>query len=507
VTMVVERPPAQTTGSQQPLADLLRSISPTSRISRSAYDTAWIARLSALDEPMGYQALDWLRENQRADGSWGANELRYYHERLICTLAAMIALAHQRDIRDYKRIQRAQSALEVAARGLLADPAGSTIGFEMIVPTLLDEAKSLGIIRQQSFESLNKLGQYRAAKLASLPSGMINRAVTVAFSSEMVGKDGLHLLDLSNLQEGNGSIAYSPAATVFYLLNINPHDKRAMDYLRQVTIKGSAPYIAPIEVFESGWALWNLARIPYLDSRVLALCQPHLDLLESEWIAGKGISACAQLTLIDGDSTGLVYETLTHFGRQGDFSGVLDYEVDEHFRCFRLEANPSISTNVHILGALRAAGLGLEHPSVRKALRFLERSQTMRLFWFDKWQASPYYTTSHAIMVCAGFADSMVEDAVYWILETQNDDGSWGYYLPTAEETAYCLQALVTWKQQGRHIPMDAVKRGVDWLSTHSEPPYPPLWIGKALYCPEIVVRSAILSALTMVEQEFSVGV
>jgi hypothetical protein len=31
--------------------------------------------------------------------------------------------------------------------------------------------------------------------------------------------------------------------------------------------------------------------------------------------------------------------------------------------------------------------------------------------------------------------------------------------------------------------------------------PYPWLWIGKSLYCPELVVESAILSALMLVEQ------
>jgi hypothetical protein len=34
------------------------------------------------------------------------------------------------------------------------------------------------------------------------------------------------------------------------------------------------------------------------------------------------------------------------------------------------------------------------------------------------------------------------------------------------------------------------------------DPPYPPLWIGKSLYSPGLVVRSAILSALSMGLQE-----
>jgi halimadienyl-diphosphate synthase len=105
-------------------------------------------------------------------------------------------------------------------------------------------------------------------------------------------------------------------------------------------------------------------------------------------------------------------------------------------------------------------------------------------------------------MVCAGHDDELIDDTVYWILETQNQDGSWGYYMPTAEETAYCLQALIAWKRHGGHVPGDVLKRGTTWLADHTELPYLPLWIGKCLYCPQLVVRSAILSALTLVEQE-----
>jgi halimadienyl-diphosphate synthase len=274
-----------------------------------------------------------------------------------------------------------------------------------------------------------------------------------------------------------------------------------VEYLRKVAGNGKAPYIAPIEIFERGWALWNLALTGPLDNEIVALCQPHLDFMEHYWQPGEGIAASAGLTLIDGDTTGIVYEVLTHFGRSIDLEGVFHYETDSHFRCFPLEANPSISTNIHILGALYEAGYTREQAPVQKILQFLHRTQTMRLFWFDKWHASPYYSTAHAIIACVDYDDELVDDAVYWILETQQEDGSWGYYMPTAEETAYCLQALVVWKRHGHPVPSEVLARGAAWLSEHTDSPYPSLWIGKSLYCPQVVVRSAILSALVMVEQ------
>jgi len=481
---------------------LLREIGPGQQITRSAYDTAWVARLAEVGEPIGEQALEWLRSHQLVDGSWGTTHIRYHHERLVCTLAAMIALARQQNRRDIIRLQRARLALELAAKGLEADPAGETVGFEMIVPTLVTEARALGLLDGWSDTTLERLVHYRQAKLAALRGHRINRQVTIAFSAEMVGPDGLHLLDVENLQEENGTVSYSPAATAFFALYVRRQDPRALGFLDRFAIDGAVPYVVPIDVFERAWPLWNLALAGQLDQETLALCEPHLDFLESAWIPGKGIASIKGLALTDGDDTGITFDVLTRFGREGHLDGVLYYEENEHFRCYGLEANPSISANVHILGALRQAGLGVESPPVHKILRFLQQTQTLRLFWFDKWHISPYYPTAHAVIACAGFADELVEDAVYWLLETQNPDGSWGYYLPTAEETAYCLQALVLWKRHNHSVSRDVLKRGAAWLADHMEPPYLPLWIGKCLYCPELVVRSAILGALLAVEQE-----
>src|ERR1043165_7283766 len=57
-----------------------------------AYDTAWIARLAPHFPGNGFeQALEWLRWHQHGDGCWGG-ALVHYHDRIISTLAAIIAL-------------------------------------------------------------------------------------------------------------------------------------------------------------------------------------------------------------------------------------------------------------------------------------------------------------------------------------------------------------------------------------------------------------------------------
>jgi halimadienyl-diphosphate synthase len=492
---------------RQKMQQVLREAG-ASKITKSAYDTSWIARLGEIDQSLSNQALNWLAENQLPDGSWGASAPHYYHDRVICTLAAMVALTKRgRRGQDRRQIERGQHALEMlnqgATRGLMTDPAGATLSFEMLMPTLLAEAESHNIVSHQDNNVLGRLTRQRRAKLAKLPEHMINRNLTIAFSAEMVGPYELQLLDMENLLEANGSVAYSPSATVFFALHVRPVPA-ALAFLNSLAINGAVPTTGPIHTFEYAWVLWNAGLIDNLDDETLALCQPVFKALSNVWDPKDGLGVVEGLSYKNADTTAITYQALTRFGRSVDLNGLLHYENEEHFCSCDLEANVSISTNAHALGALRQAGFEVKHPSVQKVLLFLMQAQTGRSFWFDKWHASPYYATSHAIIAAAGYADDLVTSAVEWIVNTQNEDGSWGFYAPSAEETAYCLQALAIWKRQGsgdEEISTDILKRGADWLMAHMDEPYPWLWIGKSLYCPELVVESAILSALMLVEQ------
>jgi len=512
---------------------LLHNIGP-GRMRSTAYDTAWVARLVELDESIGFQALEWLREHQLPDGSWGAKAPHYHHDRLICTLAAMSVLGRWGNDQDLDRLRRARIAMDRATKGVGADMVGETIGFEMVVPSLLGEVNELGILRRQSDTRLIDMifpGRYshdvkideetgirnqngmlgrlvygREAKLKALPKGRINRHFTHAFSAEMAGTDGIHILDLDQIQESNGSVGHSPAATAHFVVYGRKGDPAALDYLKKIASDqgstGGIPDVAPFDVFERGWSLWNLALVGDLDDEIVALSQPHLDFLEAGWNPGRGIGFGVEYTPKDSDCSSLTYEVLTKFGRTLDTEALLWYEEDEYFRCFAHEANPSISVNIHMLGGLREAGFDPKHPSVEKIHSFMLRTRFADSFWLDKWHSSPYYPTSHAIIIANNYLHELIEPAIDWLVQTQNPDGSWGFYMPTAEETAYSLQALMVCKHSGKAIPADIISRGLRWLREHTEPPYPPLWIGKCLYSPTLAIRSAILSALMLGEQE-----
>lgn len=492
--------------------ELLEKIGADSSMSSTPYDTAWVARLKDVEPELSNHALEWICEAQLADGSWGADFPFYYHDRIVCTLSAMIALTYRgRRQQDKLRIQHGLEALERitagATQGLRLDPNGATVGFEMIVPTLVAEAEELGIIRQQKDRILGKLARQREKKMEKLHGLKISRFVTVAHSAEMTGKDKLDLLDVDNLQESNGSVGNSPSATAHYALYVKPGDRVALNYLAPIVTarKGGAPTLSPIEIFERIWVLWNLSITNlYQENKEIArLCNIHLDYLEQHWKRGQGLGFSESFTPTDGDDTGVAYEILAKFGRDPELNAVLQYEEEEWFRCFHYEANPSVDVNIHILGALKQAGYDGSHPSVQKALRFIRSMRQPDGYWFDKWNVSPYYTTAHLIILANKYDDDLCRDSVKWILETQKEDGSWGYYkTPTAEETAYCIQALAIWqKYTGQSSYSEAIKRAGAWLVQHCEGPYPPLWIDKSLYCPEILVKSSILSALALAEQ------
>lgn len=64
-------------------------------ITVSAYDTAWVALVPSGDgsgEPQFPASVTWIARNQLHDGSWGDPHIFSAHDRLINTLAAVVAL-------------------------------------------------------------------------------------------------------------------------------------------------------------------------------------------------------------------------------------------------------------------------------------------------------------------------------------------------------------------------------------------------------------------------------
>ena len=468
----------------------------------NAYDTGWYARLAQSNEPFAYKALDWLRAYQLPDGTWGSPDVYYAQDRIISTLSAINTLQQVGNGRDQNRLKRAQKGLSSAINTYLSQNGLYELaGFEVIAPTLLAEADSLGLMDNLGVTHLlpNLIAEQKH-RLKALRGNRINNQSILAYSAEMAGNN-LQILDLDTLQMDDGSVYFSPAATSFFYLSGKKHAS-ALGYLDKLADERNSamPNVFPFAVFERAWTLWSLDLMGELDVEGQAICAPILDKLEAAWEPGRGVSF-TDGGVPDGDDTSLAYEVLIKYGRFVDREGLLYHFAGTHMRCNQMEANPSISANAHAIGALRATGFAPTHPIVQRVAHFLQSAMGKNGALLDKWHVSPYYPTCHAIVAATGYLDWLVETAVSWLTTSQHKDGSWGSYLSTAEETAYAIQALAIRHRDTPENHFDTIQRGANWLLENYDGTHPALWIGKVLYSPTYVNDSAVYSALCLAEQ------
>jgi halimadienyl-diphosphate synthase len=468
----------------------------------TAYDTAWVASVRDLerpDHPAFPQALEWLRLHQHSDGSWGA-EIEYYHDRVISTLIACIVLAewHPDEWADYQ-IEAGLRSIWRNMTSLQRDPY-EPVGFDLIVPTLLDRAMTIGL--RLPYKHFDSYRGRRERKLAMIPPYLLySRRVPTTYSLEFIGSQADAAQLNGNLREGNGSIGSSPSATSFFFQRTK--DPEALVYISDVVhhARGGIPCTAPIEVFEQAWCLYNL----YLVNECLPPgAKTMADALLSSW-SDQGIGFSQFYSVPDLDDTALAFAMLVRAGHPLDLAVFRQYEEDDHFRCFLYERDASRSAHCHLLEALAACPPSSERQRMMdKVIGFLRQSQVAGSFWFDKWHASPYYTTSHAVFVALDFAPELVAGAIEWIIQTQRPDGTWGYLSGTAEETAYGLQALAFYKRRGGQVPSGVLQRAAEYLTIFAQRQhinYPAQWIAKILFAPTWVVHSAVLGALAMYVQ------
>ena len=457
----------------------------------TAYDTAWLARVPAEYDhsvPAFPEALAWLRQNQHPDGSWGA-EIEYTHDRMISTLVAILALAEwDEDGQDKHAIDRGICYIREKADRL--EHERETIGFEVIVPTLLKKCQALGLkLPLAAFERYEKM---RDEKMAKIPPGMrCSRNTTLAFSLEFMGDD-LDVDDVRFIQENDGSVAVSPSATA-YLLTKWFDNAAARRYIADVarSYGGKAPQVFPFDIFETAWSLWNLFLAGIKHDEQIA---QHVRDLKKLWDRGEGVGYSSNHSVPNADDSARVFRVLRLAGLDLDLGPFHQFEREDYYICYPFERNPSIGTNIHVLEVLK----GVDENRTEKVAKWLRNMQVDGRYWMDKWHASPYYATAHAVIALIGIDDNLATSAVQWICDTQRPDGCWGHYdRPTAEETAYCLQALSIYDQHVAPVNQEILAQGREGLlACRSE--IPALWIGKCLYVPVKVVESAVCSALAM---------
>lgn len=440
------------------------------------YDSARVASLRRADGQLVFpQTLTWLERRQRADGTWGSSRF-HAHDRLVSTLAAVLCLGEA---------GVAPGAVErglAAVPGLIARLGGEeqeTIGFEVIAPRLLDLCSAAGLAVP---DALAPERRRRTERLAAGARG------TVLFSLEGIDRVPR---ELGRFLGPTGGLFSSPSATAAYL-TAHPDEPRAWAYLEALAAQGGVTALSPVD-FVGFWTCWQM---DLAGQGHLPLAQALREQAARTW-TNQGATWVTGFPVPDSDDTALSLLIQLVNGRCPDpgVSIFAPYMTPRGVIGFLGEYDPSISANVHVLMALRAAPPSPQTDEWASFLlhvlnREIDRRPDHMLL--DKWHIGATYTTGHAALATRGIDDRLCERLGEALVAAQNPDGTWGAEGGSAEEVAYAVYALcLTHPQRYREI----IRTGRQALERLAREPAPALWIGKSLYLPGPIVDSAIEAA------------
>ncbi len=412
---------------------------PWSGVTPSVYETARLV----VHAPWlgGHDArIRYLVGAQHPDGTWGGPA----EYALVPTLSAVDALLQ---VGQHAPAHRGLKALYRLLRRPPRLP--DTVAVELIVPAL---AESLGLRSPFDTRPLHAL------RSRPLPEKLWH-------TLEIFGPR-------PEVRTVNGIVAASPAATAVQLGGPRPGESLA--YLEKVQARhgGPVPAGVPVPLFERSWIIVAL-RSAGLD---LHVPEATIDLIHAAFgpdgaAGGPGLPA-------DTDDTATALHALA-LCDSPRATGVLDkYREARYFACFPAERTPSTSTNAHVLQALG------EDELLEEWLRDMQEPDG---YWRDKWHASPYYATACVVNALHGN-----KKATDWVLRNQRDDGSWGRWEGTYEETAYAIRIL----SHSRQDVSEAMICGAQFMHEWGQRPHPPLWHDKDLYTPTRIVQAEGRAAL-----------
>jgi halimadienyl-diphosphate synthase len=380
------------------------------------------------------------------------------------------------------------------------------VGFELLLPALVERAQQAGVAVPAH---LDIYAAQRAEKLRLIPpAALYGPSTTAVHSLEFLG-DRADLDGLRRAQAANGSVGNSPAATAFYFARSG--DSRALAYLEESVARvggAMAPVLYPCETFELLWSAYHLFLAGVPARRLLSHTERDA-LLHS--LQNGGVSLSPTFPIPDADDTAVALLLLHDLGESVRPAVLEPFATQAgFFASFPHERHSSVGVNLHALHALAAVPGFPDAPrAIDRVIDYVVDQQVRGLYWIDKWHISPYYATSHALCLhhalpapLARRLDPVMERARGWLRQTQNEDGSWGFYgASTAEETAYGLLALAAGATSGTGDPATPADRrrcaaAARYLRETEGTVPPPMWIDKCLYTPTLVVQTVIEAAL-----------
>uniref|UniRef100_A0A0E0M6Y2 Terpene synthase N-terminal domain-containing protein n=1 Tax=Oryza punctata TaxID=4537 RepID=A0A0E0M6Y2_ORYPU len=360
-------------------------------ISVSAYDTAWLALVSTNlqqdggnIEPLYQSSLDWIIRNQHPDGSWGDDAFFFFHDRVISTLACVVALTTWNICSD--KCKRGLSFIrENAWRLAQEEDDWMLIGFEITFPALLEMAKVMGLDIPYDEPSFQAIHAKRNIKLARIPTDAMHAVPTsLLYSIEGMTKTDLDWERLLQFRCSDGSFHSSPAATAYALMQTG--NGKCREFLDGIVSKfnGGAPCVYPVDLFERLWVVDRLNRLG-LSRHFTSEIKACLNYCYRHWTQ-KGLSHGRHCPVKDIDDTAMGFLLLRLHGYHVSTAVFEQFEKNGEFFCFPGQSSQSVTALYNTYRAAQLAfpgevGLCQAHIFCRRFLR--ERQATNKLN--DKW--------------------------------------------------------------------------------------------------------------------------
>ncbi|KAJ7552053.1 hypothetical protein O6H91_06G039800 [Diphasiastrum complanatum] len=352
----------------------------------SAYDTAWVARVPALDgsgAPQFPLTVQWVLDNQLTDGSWGETALFLAYDRVFNTLACVLALKTWNLGED--KIERGLAFIAKHIE-VMKDEAGAHMpsGFEICFISMLEEAKLMGLKLPYHAPFIKSITEARDKKLRRIPIDYFHtHHTTILYSLE-----GLQsLVDwnrILNLQSKDGSFLSSPASTACVLMHTG--NQKCLDFLNSVLprFNNAAPCHYPLDLFERLWAVDGLMRLG-IDRFFQKEIKESLDHVYKYWTE-TGIGWARENPVHDVDDTCMGFRLLRLHGYDVSPKCIEHFRSDGKFFCFAGESRHGVTEmlNLYRASQLRFPGEAILEESHAYSKTYLANALQNKDA-FDKW--------------------------------------------------------------------------------------------------------------------------
>ncbi|KAJ9543056.1 hypothetical protein OSB04_022763 [Centaurea solstitialis] len=357
-------------------------------ITVSAYDTAWVALVqNESGRPQFPSSLEWIVKNQLPDGSWGDHLIFLAHDRIINTLACIIALTFW-NVHPTK----CQKGLEFLKANIskLEDENEEhmPIGFEVAFPSLIDIARNLNIEVGEDCPVLEEIYARRNLKLTKIPKNIMQKVPTTLLHS-LEGMPDLEWEKLLKLQCKDGSFLFSPSSTAFALMETK--DEKCLQYLTNAVTKfhgggvfSFCPECVPGDLFEHIWVVDRLERLGisrYFKSEI----ENCVEYIHRYWTK-DGICWAKNSNVQDIDDTAMGFRLLRMHGYEVSPNVFRQFEKDGKFVCFAGQSTQAVTGMFNLFRASQTLfpGEKILEDAKKFSYNYLKEKQSTNEL-LDKW--------------------------------------------------------------------------------------------------------------------------